>query len=131
MTQPRLDVIGIIVRDMPSALAFYRQLGLDLPAEMDAQGHVDAFLPGGMRLSFDTHAVIRSFRPDFQPAEGHLHKMNLAFLCASPADVDALYARLTEQGAEPGKAPFDAFWGQRYAQVHDPDGNVIDLFAAL
>jgi uncharacterized glyoxalase superfamily protein PhnB len=23
-----------------------------------------------------------------------------------------------------------AFWGQRYAIVHDPDGNPIDLFAA-
>lgn len=27
--------------------------------------------------------------------------------------------------------PSDAFWGQRYATVHDPDGNPIDLFAPL
>ena len=27
--------------------------------------------------------------------------------------------------------PFDAFWGQRYATVRDPDGNAVDLFAAL
>ena len=27
-------------------------------------------------------------------------------------------------------APFDAVWGQRYAVVHDPDGNPVDLFAA-
>ncbi|MCZ6462364.1 MAG: glyoxalase, partial [Actinobacteria bacterium] len=25
----------------------------------------------------------------------------------------------------------DAFWGQRYATVLDPDGNAIDLFAPL
>jgi catechol 2,3-dioxygenase-like lactoylglutathione lyase family enzyme len=25
----------------------------------------------------------------------------------------------------------DAFWGQRYAQVKDPDGSVLDLFAPL
>ena len=25
--------------------------------------------------------------------------------------------------------PFDAFWGQRYATVLDPDGNAVDLFA--
>ena len=25
--------------------------------------------------------------------------------------------------------PFDAFWGQRYAQVKDPDGNPVDIFA--
>jgi len=29
------------------------------------------------------------------------------------------------------KAPWDAFWGQRYAQVLDPDGNSVDLFAPL
>ena len=27
--------------------------------------------------------------------------------------------------------PWDAFWGQRYATVLDPDGNSVDLFAAL
>jgi uncharacterized glyoxalase superfamily protein PhnB len=27
--------------------------------------------------------------------------------------------------------PMDAFWGQRYAQVKDPDGTVIDLYATL
>ena len=28
-------------------------------------------------------------------------------------------------------APFDAFWGQRYATLLDPDGNPVDLFAPL
>jgi uncharacterized glyoxalase superfamily protein PhnB len=27
--------------------------------------------------------------------------------------------------------PWDAFWGQRYAVVHDPDGNGVDLFCPL
>ena len=27
--------------------------------------------------------------------------------------------------------PFDAFWGQRYATVLDPDGNGVDLYAPL
>ena len=31
-----------------------------------------------------------------------------------------------------GKAPpYDAFWGQRYATVLDPDGNGVDLFAEI
>jgi len=40
----------------------------------------------------------------------------------------------TEDIAAGGKMhmePMDAFWGQRYAQVQDPDGTVIDLYAAL
>ena len=48
-----------------------------------------------------------------------------------PRDVDAVYADLTGAGYESHKEPWDAFWGQRYAQVRDPDGHVIDLFAPL
>jgi uncharacterized glyoxalase superfamily protein PhnB len=40
-------------------------------------------------------------------------------------------ARLVAAGYEGKKEPYDAFWGQRYANVVDPDGNVVDLFAAL
>jgi uncharacterized glyoxalase superfamily protein PhnB len=29
------------------------------------------------------------------------------------------------------KEPWDAFWGQRYAQLHDPDGVPVDLYASL
>ena len=57
--------------------------------------------------------------------------MAVAFLCDSPGAVDQLYTELVESGAEPRKQPWDAFWGQRYAQDKDPDGNVVDLFAPL
>jgi uncharacterized glyoxalase superfamily protein PhnB len=57
--------------------------------------------------------------------------MALAFACDSPAEVDAAYAELTEAGATAGLEPWDAFWGMRYAVVHDPDGNPVDLFAPL
>ena len=57
--------------------------------------------------------------------------MGLAFDCGSPADVDALYKRVVDAGFRSKTAPWDAFWGQRYAQVIDPDDNVVDLFAEL
>ncbi|HWF79810.1 MAG TPA: VOC family protein [Streptosporangiaceae bacterium] len=34
-------------------------------------------------------------------------------------------------GYEGHLEPWDARWGQRYAIVKDPDGNAVDLFAAL
>ena len=74
--------------------------------------------------------MIRSFTPDWQPPSGG-HRMGLAFLCNSPAEGDALYGQMMGRGYAGHTAPFDAFWGQRYAQVEDPDGNVVDLFAAL
>ncbi|GAB4513166.1 MAG: VOC family protein [Anaerolineae bacterium] len=127
---PVFDLIGLIVEDMPRALAFYRQLGWDIPAEMDSEGHVEHVLPNGLRVAWDTYEVIRSFHPEWQPVTGS-HRIGLAFLCATPAEVDSVFTRLTDLGYTAYKPPFDAFWGQRYAQIEDPDGNVVDLFAPL
>lgn len=128
MPQPKLDLVGIIVKDMPSALNFYRQLGLDIPAAMDSEGHVEHVLPNGLRLAWDTHETILSFDPDWKPSTAG-HGIGLAFLCESPAEVDSTFQRLKDAGCDVHKEPWDAFWGQRYAQFLDPDGNVIDLFA--
>lgn len=128
--QPRLDMIGIVVSDMPRSLAFYRALGLDIPASADAEGHVEVTLPGGMRLGWDTEDVIRSFDETFTPPASS-GRMGLAFLCDSAAGVDAVYATLTGAGYAGHKAPWDAFWGQRYAIVRDPDGTEVSLFAPL
>ena len=57
--------------------------------------------------------------------------MGLAFRCDTAADVDATYERLVELGFDGHKEPWDAFWGQRYALVRDPEGNSADLFAPL
>jgi catechol 2,3-dioxygenase-like lactoylglutathione lyase family enzyme len=127
--EARLDVIGIVVADMAKALAFYRELGLAIPAEADSEPHVEVGLPGGLRLAFDTEEVIRSFHPAWTPVRGG--RTNLAFVVPDPAAVDALHAELVAAGHESVLAPFDAFWGQRYAVVHDPDGNGVDLFAPL
>jgi catechol 2,3-dioxygenase-like lactoylglutathione lyase family enzyme len=126
----QLDMIGIVVEDMGRSLAFYRELGLDLPDDADGQPHVEATLPGGLRLAWDTRETIRSFDPDWQPASGG-PQIGLAFLFDSPPDVDAAYERLTSLGYEGHKAPWDAPWNQHYALVRDPDGNGVDLFSSL
>ena len=123
-------VIGIAVEDMARSLAFYRQLGLDIPAEADAEPPVEVGLPGGLKLAFDTAETIRSFDPSWAPSTGS-PRMSLAFACDSSAEVDKLYGDLVAAGYEGHKEPWDAFWGQRYAVVADPDGNGVDLFAPL
>lgn len=128
--QPKFDLIGIFVKDMPKALAFYRALGLDIPAELDSEGHAEITLPDGLRMAWDTHEVIRSFDENWKEPNGH-PQIGLAFLCDNAEAVNSQYERLVGLGYESHKAPWDAFWGQRYAQIKDPDGNVIDLFASL
>jgi catechol 2,3-dioxygenase-like lactoylglutathione lyase family enzyme len=125
---PNLNAIGIIVRDMAESIRFYRLLGVDVPETPD-DGHVGASLPNGTRLMFDTEEVIRSFRADWSRIDGN--QLALAFECASPAEVDETYTRVTAAGFEGEKEPWDAFWGQRYAQVRDPNGVPVDLYASL
>jgi len=129
---PRPAAIGIVVQDLAGSLAFYRKLGLEFPdgAENEEHGHVETELPGGLRLMFDTVATIRSFDPDWAEPSGS-PRVALAFECDSPADVDATYRELVDAGHTGHKEPWDAFWGQRYAQLLDPDGNGVDLFAPL
>lgn len=128
--QARLDAIGLVVQDMARSLAFYRELGLELPSDADDQPHVEATIAGGLRLLLDTVETVRSFDPQWTPSSGG-PRMGLAFLMDTPADVDLLYERLISLGYEGHLAPWDAFWGQRYAGIRDPDGNGIDLFAPL
>jgi catechol 2,3-dioxygenase-like lactoylglutathione lyase family enzyme len=126
---PRLDLIGIIVEDMAKALAFYRCLGFDIPPEADSEGHVEA-TAGGLRVAWDTVEVVHSFDPGWAPPVGG-QRLGMAFLCDSPTEVDEVYGELLAAGYEGGREPWDAFWGQRYAVMKDPDGNPVDLFAAL
>lgn len=126
---PKFNLIGIVTADMGRSLAFYRRLGLDLPAEADSAPHVEAALPGGLRMAWDTEETVRSFMPGWEP--GGPGRIGLAFDCGTPDGVDAAYTELTGAGYEGEMAPWDAFWGQRYAVVSDPDGNGVDLYAAL
>ncbi|MFG3147967.1 VOC family protein [Streptomyces sp. NPDC048243] len=127
---PRFDVIGLVVSDMAASLAFYRRLGLDFPAGAEAEPHVEAALPGGLRLALDTEETVRSFHPGWRPPSGG-GRTSLAYRCDDPAEVDSVYEALVGAGHHGELKPWDAFWGMRYAVVHDPDGNGVDLFAPL
>lgn len=125
---PRFDAIGIVADDLDAALGFYELLGLDVPLERE--DHVEVEMPNGVRLMFDSIEVIQSFS-EWSPPTGGNRRVALAFLCESSAEVDEVHARIVGAGHRSHVAPFDAPWGQRYASVIDPDGNPVDLFAAL
>lgn len=44
-------------------------------------------------------------------------------------DVDAAYARWMTAGGDTERVPTDMPWGERVAQVRDPDGNLVNLGA--
>lgn len=122
-----LNAVGIIAADIAETIRFYGLLGVDF-GDAAGDGHTEATLLNGVRLMLDTEEIIRSFAPDWRRSDGN--QLSLAFECAGPAEVDEVYARVVEAGFHGEKEPWDAFWGQRYAQLHDPDGVPVDLYAA-
>jgi catechol 2,3-dioxygenase-like lactoylglutathione lyase family enzyme len=126
----RFGFVGIVTRDMAASLAFYRALGVSIGEGQDDAPHVDAMLDGGVTIAWDTIETIRGFDPSFVPATGG-HRIALAFDLGTPDEVDATFAAIVAAGYPAHVEPWDAHWGQRYATLLDPDGNSVDLYAAL
>jgi catechol 2,3-dioxygenase-like lactoylglutathione lyase family enzyme len=123
------DMIGIVVSDVARAVRFYRLLGLGLPDPKPGDDYVEAKTPNGYRISLNAEKMVKEFTPEWVKPAGQ--RLELAFLCDSPAHVDATYAAVVGAGHTGVKPPWDAFWGQRYAVVSDPDGTHVSLFAPL
>jgi uncharacterized glyoxalase superfamily protein PhnB len=129
MTTARIDAIGLVAADLGRSVAFYRALGYEVPEPTpETGGHIEIQLDG-FRLMLDTEDVVRSFDPDWSGSGSG--RVSLAVRCAEPEDVDRRHAELSRLGAGSHLEPFDAFWGQRYATVLDPDGVRVDLYAPL
>ena len=122
-----LEAIGITTSNLAASLRFYALIGVDVP-DPD-EDHVEAPVRGDVTLMWDTEELIRQIEPDLpSPVR---QRVVLAFRCADPAEVDTTYARVVDAGFEAKTEPWDAFWGQRFAYLLDPEGNTVALFAPL
>lgn len=125
-----LGFIGIVTRDMTASLNFYRDLGVDIPTNHNDLPHVDAALSDGTAIAWDTVETIQSFDATYEVPTGG-HRIALAFDAGAPEHVDRIFADMVAQGHTGHVKPWNAHWGQRYATLLDPDGNSVDLYAAL
>jgi catechol 2,3-dioxygenase-like lactoylglutathione lyase family enzyme len=123
-------VVQVFAKDVPASIAFYRLLGLQVPDPGAPDPHVDVELPGGNRLSIDAEQTITGMHPEWTPP-GTAGRVALAFGLSTAAEVDSMFAKITGAGHPGPLPPYDAPWGQRYATLLDPDGNIVDLFAPL
>lgn len=115
-----LDAIGILSRDLKKSADFYHLLGVELKM-VGGDTHYEGSTSSGVRIMLDLCTE----------AKPHGSGMVLCFKQDAPELVDAAFTDITSAGFKSVKEPWDAFWGQRYASVLDPDGNQIDLFAVL
>ncbi|MBX3189567.1 MAG: VOC family protein [Labilithrix sp.] len=123
------DMVGIVVTDIPRAIRFYRLVGLDFPDTAEGEPYVEVKTPNGYRISLNAQSLDKELTPGWVEPRGQ--RLGLAFLCESPKQVDETYAKIVAAGHKGVREPWDAFWGQRYALVEDPDGAHVSLFAPL
>ncbi len=124
-----MHAIGIVSADLKRSLEFYATLGIEVPAFDPKEDHFQCEVSEGIFLMWDTVDLVKQFLPGYEFRMGNA--IGLGFDCGSPASVDATYQRLMEAGYQSVKEPWDAFWGQRYSIVEDPDGNLVSVYASL
>ena len=77
----RLDLVGIVARDMRASLEFYRRLGLDIPEGAEDEPHAEVTTPSGLRVAWDAAELIRRIDPEWTDPSGG-YRVALAFLFA-------------------------------------------------
>lgn len=131
--KPVLNQLNIIARDFDATLAFYRELGLDVPdghASLDGARHADVTLTNGFVLEFDNLPLARTYNAAWRKPEGSSRAL-IGFSVPTREAVDERYAALIAAGHEGRQPPYDTFWGARYAVVRDPDGNDVGIMSPI
>ena len=130
--RPLLNKINLVVKNMDETVAFYRRLGLEI-LDTDAAWqahHRTATMPGGLDLDFDSDEFAQQWNRGWRSgAEGAAGV--IGFRVSSREAVDEIYESLTSAGSAGQQAPYDTFWGARYAVVQDPDGNAVGLMSPV
>lgn len=129
-----LYMLGVIVRDMPTALTFYRHLGLTIPAGSERLSHVEIKMGNG--LTFFLDSAPHRWDPNFEmPADPQLstahngYPVILEFYLKELSTLEAKYAELLEYGYYGFRAPYRTSFNMYFAMIKDPDGNTILLSA--
>jgi catechol 2,3-dioxygenase-like lactoylglutathione lyase family enzyme len=125
-----LDQINMVVRDMDAAVAFYRRLGLeiaDYTREWDAH-HRSADVGPGIDFDIDSVVFARQWDEGWNGNKKGAGCV-IQFRVGTREEVDEIYNDLIGAGYKGQQAPYDAFWGARFAVVEDPDGNAVGLMS--
>jgi len=116
------SAISLNVED-PEASAAFATTHLGFEEEMAADGFVSLTRPdAGFNLIY-----LRTGLPTFKPEALAGHRADGLLVVFVVGDIDAEYERLTQAGVEITTPIETEDWGERYFQVTDPNGVVIQL----
>lgn len=126
----------LVVGDAAAAVDFYAAaFGADeLLRNLGPDGkvmHCELLIAGGRMFLHDEFPDADRRRTEREPTHQIVSPRTLGgtpvVLHLYVGDVDGAFRRAVTAGAEPVMEPYDAFWGDRYAQVRDPFGHVWSL----
>lgn len=127
-----LNQLNIITNDFDSTLSFYQQLGLKISENVSHNGirHAEITFDNGFTLEFDDYSLARIYNAAWRRPEGSSSAL-IGFTLPTREAVDKLYSKLIADGYEGRQAPYDSFWGARYAVIADPAGNDVGLMSPI
>lgn len=110
-------------------MEYYSLIGFKFADGSENQDHVEPVTSeGSARLMIDTTELMTKVLGE-TPKPGNHSSFAIEF--DAPDEVDEVCKKIAATGHTVIKKPWDAFWGQRYAVVKDPDGYMVDLYAYL
>jgi uncharacterized glyoxalase superfamily protein PhnB len=125
----KINAIGVFTSNLAKTVEFYSLVGFKFPEFKSDEQHLEATTaPGETRLMIDSKELIKSLIGE-EPRPGNCSVFAVEF--SSTEELDGVAKKVAESGFKIFKEPWDAFWGQRYCVVEDPDGHRIDLYASL
>jgi uncharacterized glyoxalase superfamily protein PhnB len=133
--RPTLNQLNIVSGNPEASIAFYRRLGLDIPDQRvwrTATGvhHVSAE-GAGIDFDLDSATFAQVWNTGWRGARDLAGRVVVGLRVASREEVDRLHGEMIAAGYRALQAPYDAFWGARYAVIEDPDGVAVGLMSPI
>lgn len=135
--RPTFDQLNIVSGDVAASISFYRRLGVAISEERvwrtsTGAHHVSADQPASGEapaLDLDSTRFAAIWNTGWRGRGDLAGRVVVGFGVATREEVDRLHAEMTAAGHRSLQAPYDAFWGSRYAVIEDPDGIAVGLMS--
>jgi uncharacterized glyoxalase superfamily protein PhnB len=135
--RPVFNQLNIVSGDTAASVAFYRRLGVAIPEPRiwrtdTGIHHVSAQVPDASespQLDLDSAFFARVWNEGWRERPDLGGRVVVGFGVGARENVDRLHDDMTLAGYRSLQAPYDAFWGARYAVIEDPDGIAVGLMS--
>ena len=133
--RPTLNQLNIVSGNPEASIAFYRRLGLDIPDRrvwrMASGVHHVSAEGAGIDFDLDSPTFAQVWNTGWRGAKDLAGRVVVGLRVASREEVDRLHGEMIAAGYRALQAPYDAFWGARYAVIEDPDGVAVGLMSPI